>query len=365
MNNVLTLTQPTEQGVVDFLKYLLEQKKVAGVLTLRTVNESGSVDYALVTTVRELDRATPLMPVMPANAAQILSSLTPSKKPIAAVIKPCELRGFVERVKREQGSLDNLLTISMTCGGVIPLEISIKNKKETLIREFTDKIKVGEIPDNIRPTCKACEYFVPMNADITVSMVGEEDLETAGKMVLNTQKAIDVASGYGTVEEGDLDEGAMKAHLTKRSVEKEILLDGLKTEKDGLDAMVDVFGKCIGCHGCSRVCPICYCVLCDFESHNYDQNVDGFKQELQQKGALRLPPDTVFFHLGRLTHMSFSCVGCGQCTDVCPADIPVASIFKKTGEATAALFDYIPGRDLKEDIPVMVFKEEEFSELGE
>ena len=63
--------------------------------------------------------------------------------------------------------------------------------------------------------------------------------------------------------------------------------------------------------------------------------------------------------------MSFSCVGCGQCSDVCPVDIPVASVFKKTGEETAALFDYVPGRDSEESIPVMVFKEEEFEELGE
>ena len=63
--------------------------------------------------------------------------------------------------------------------------------------------------------------------------------------------------------------------------------------------------------------------------------------------------------------MSFSCVGCGQCTDVCPADIPVASIFKKIGEETAGMFDFVPGRSVEEQIPVMIYKEEEFPELGE
>jgi hypothetical protein len=54
-----------------------------------------------------------------------------------------------------------------------------------------------------------------------------------------------------------------------------------------------------------------------------------------------------------------------MCTDVCPASIPVAAVFKKTGEATAALFDFEAGRSIKEEIPVMIFKEEEFPELGE
>ena len=90
-----------------------------------------------------------------------------------------------------------------------------------------------------------------------------------------------------------------------------------------------------------------------------------FEKELEQKNALRLPPDTIFFHLGRLTHMSFSCVGCGLCSDVCPVDIPVSQVFKRTGEQTAGLFEYVAGRDVEESIPVLVYKEEEFLEIGE
>jgi hypothetical protein len=37
----------------------------------------------------------------------------------------------------------------------------------------------------------------------------------------------------------------------------------------------------------------------------------------------------------------------------------------KVGTDTAALFDYVPGRSVGESIPVMVFKEQEFHEIGE
>ena len=94
-------------------------------------------------------------------------------------------------------------------------------------------------------------------------------------------------------------------------------------------------------------------------------NTQIFEREISQKGALRLPPDTILFHIRRLNHMSFSCVACGQCSEVCPADIPVSTIFKKTGEHTAKIFDYVPGIDLKEPVPVSVFKEDELKELGE
>jgi len=364
MSKVLKMDKGAEQSVIGLLKFLLDSGNVHGVLTLRQINESGSVDYGLVTHSRELDRAVPLMPVMPANAAQILSRLTPSRKPLAVVVKPCELRGFVERIKREQGSLENLLVISQTCGGVIPLKVSIESDKKKLTADYYQVISKGEIPDNIRPSCKACEYFVPMTADITVSMIGES--VSSCRIYLNSDKAISMTQGFDvTAEDGEPDASMTEAYLTKRQDERSRLFKEIQSGQKGLDDLLQVFSKCIGCHACSRVCPICYCVLCDFESRHFDQNATLFEKELKQKGGLRLPPDTLFFHLGRMSHMSFSCVGCGQCTDVCPAGIDVSVQFMKTGEAAAALFNYVPGKDMDEEIPVMVFKEEEFKELGE
>jgi len=364
MSKMLKMVSDAEKSIVGFLKYLLDSGKVSGVLTLRQINESGSVDYGLVTRSSELDRAVPLMPVMPVNAAEILSNLTPSRKPLAVVVKPCELRGFIERIKREQGSLENLLVISQTCGGVVPMKVSVKSKNKTLTADYYKAVARGEIPDHIRPTCKACEYFVPMTADITVSMIGEA--VSSCRIFLNSDKAVSMAEGFDVpAEDGELDVSITESHLVKRRNERSRLFKQIESEQKGLDDLLQVFGKCIGCHACSRVCPICYCTLCDFESRHFDQNVTLFEKELDQKGGLRLPPDTLFFHLGRMSHMSFSCVGCGQCTDVCPAEIDVSAQFMRTGEMTAARFNYVPGKDVSEEIPVMVFKEEEFQEIGE
>jgi len=38
-------------------------------------------------------------------------------------------------------------------------------------------------------------------------------------------------------------------------------------------------------------------------------------------------------------------------------------IFKKVGESVQKMFDYIPGKDAEEDIPLVTFKEEEFAEV--
>ncbi|MEA1987257.1 MAG: 4Fe-4S dicluster domain-containing protein [Candidatus Marinimicrobia bacterium] len=366
MSKVIKIDINSKQGLLDFLEHLLSNNEISGVMSLRKINENGICDYGLITEVDDLKSIEPFAPVMPVNASHILSSITPAKKPIIAIIKPCELRGFVERVKRKQGSMKNIITVSYTCGGVLPLNTFQSDDNEKIVSEYFETIKGTDTPENVRPVCKACEHFIPMTADITISVFGNKDFNSKSCLMMNTEQAIKLSKSYKCeIVEKKMDDKLMDEILKKRKAGKEKLYKEIAITKDGLDEFVDIFGKCIGCHGCSRVCPICYCTLCDFESSNYDYKVDLIENELSQKDGLRLPPDTIFFQLGRLNHMSFSCIGCGQCEDVCPAGIPVSSIFKKVGESTAELFDYIPGKDVEEIIPVMMIKEQEFPEVGE
>jgi len=52
-----------------------------------------------------------------------------------------------------------------------------------------------------------------------------------------------------------------------------------------------------------------------------------------------------------------------MCSDVCPADIPVASIFRKAGKAVQDVFKYMPGKDVEDKIPVTTFEEEELTSV--
>jgi formate dehydrogenase subunit beta len=364
MDNLLKMKKGSEQGLLDFLRFLLENKKVSAVFTLRKTHKEGTFDYGLITDVQMLKDAIPLHPFMPANGGQELSRFTNLKKPVAAVIRPCELRAFIELVKRSQGTLDNYILISYTCGGVFRFETTVKGDADEQLPGYWKAVVQGENFDGIRPMCLACEYFVPMNPDVTVSMIGE-NLDNECVLFLHTEKVKSMAEGFGAeLSEGELGSKICDALREKRQAEKTRLFERIGSSS-GLDGMIEIFGRCIGCHGCSRVCPICHCILCDFESHLFDYEATVIEKELLRKGGVRLPPDTVLYQLGRLSHMSFSCVGCGMCTEVCPASIPVSAVFMRTGEQTAKIFDYVPGRDLNEPVPVTVYKEEELSTIGE
>ena len=56
--------------------------------------------------------------------------------------------------------------------------------------------------------------------------------------------------------------------------------------------------------------------------------------------------------------MTMSCVSCGSCEDACPVDIPVAQLFSAVAEDSQLLFEYSPGMDINEPLPLRVFRKE-------
>jgi len=367
VSSVLKISKNAEEGLRELLRFLLEKKRVKAVFTLRKINENGTVNYSLITDSDMLEDAVPLFPLMPQNAGKLLSRLTLKEhlsEPIAAVVRPCELRAFIELVKRKQGSPENFVFISTACPGTYPLEMSVNGDIGKKIPEYEEGVKNGNIVSDIRQVCKACEHFIPYSADMTVALIGKEDIDKSCEIFLNTEKAKKLVEGMnGELIKGELETQEIKNLRSMRQEQRKKLFDEAGVEGLGLSGLVETFGRCIGCHGCGRVCPICYCVLCDFESRDYECDPSTYESELKKRGGVRVPPNTVLYHLGRLTHVSVSCVGCGMCTDVCPANIPLSTIFLKVGEEVQKLFDYIPGKDVEEAIPLTKYEKEEFAEV--
>ena len=365
MPRLLKLNKGAEEGVRELLKFLLTSGKVRGVFSLSRIGENGAAAYSLITDPAEIDNTLPIFPLMPANAGKILSRLTleePAARPIAVVVKPCELRALVELVKRYQGSLDNFVLISSTCGGVYPLEMMADGGIKGKLSQYWEAIKKGEIAPDIRPACTGCEYFVPYNADMTVALIGNKDVDKQCGIFLNTEKGEEFTTGMeGEFLDEEPDQAALEAFRSKREAEKKKLIDEISADGFNIQKAVE---RCIGCHGCSKACPVCYCRLCFFDSGAEEHAPSHYETELDKMGYSQVTPDTLFYHLVRLFHIGISCVGCGQCSDVCPVNIPLWNISLKAGEEVQKAFDYLPGRDIEEGIPFITFKPEEFAGIG-
>lgn len=89
--------------------------------------------------------------------------------------------------------------------------------------------------------------------------------------------------------------------------------------------------RCIRCHGCRDVCPVCFCTECSLE---HAELIPGAK----------LPPDGSF-HLVRAVHMAGRCIDCGLCEEVCPARIPLRSLYKEVNRLVEEIYGYKPGAE--------------------
>jgi formate dehydrogenase subunit beta len=132
---------------------------------------------------------------------------------------------------------------------------------------------------------------------------------------------------------------------------------------ENLEKMSTYFATCVNCYNCRVACPVCYCKECVFVTDVFNHDPSQYLQWANRKGIIKMPTDTLFYHLTRLTHMSTACVGCGQCSNACPNDIPVMELFRMVAQGTQLAFDYEAGRSLEEAPPMSVFREDEFAEV--
>jgi len=130
-----------------------------------------------------------------------------------------------------------------------------------------------------------------------------------------------------------------------------------------LESLTAYLANCVNCFNCRVACPVCYCRECVFVTDVFDHEPFQYLLWAEKKGVIKMPTDTVFYHITRLAHMSTACVGCGQCSNACPNDIPVMELFRTIAHRIQPAFDYLAGRSLDERPPLSEFREDEFEDV--
>jgi formate dehydrogenase subunit beta len=358
------------QAVNGFLKDLFAKKVVDAMLVPLAHPAGTNVVQALISDAASVDIADVFAPVMPVNSAKILQAmtrLTPADRKTAVVVRPCEMRAVVELIKLKQIQPDNLLFIGIDCPGAY----SVKDYPKFVADKKTsdDFVKAGFkwSEDNmLRAGCQICEYPYPLTADITIGMLGLE-----GKILLQADTPSGEAAlktlGFAMDTDGEMQK--RQAALTKLAAEikerRKKFFARTREEIGGIDKLTQVFAACIKCQNCRAACPVCYCRECVFISPTFELESEKYLRQAEKKGSIRMPADTLLFHLTRMNHMGNSCVGCGACEEACPNDIPLLKIFQLIGSDVQELFGYVPGRNVEEPLPASAFREKEFERIGE
>jgi len=352
-----------------FCADLLNTGKLEALLVPLELPDKTSVVPALVTDSTRLDSARFLAPLMPVNTARVISDMTkvtPSSKKIGVVLRNCEIRALIELVKLRQASLENIILIGIDCPGTYTVNdyagriAKGESPEETILKGF---LKGEEDPD-VRQSCAICSYPLAQNADLTIELMGH-DIQKSIAITAATDRGEALLKGTELPEDTATEKRTktIEEVLAKQADKREKFFKENASRFKGVDQLMSVLSPCIRCYNCRTVCPACYCKECFFDSPTFEMESDRYLGWAQTKGAVRMPSNTLFYHLTRMAHMATSCIGCGLCSEACPNNIPVAEIFQLAAAEVQKDLDYIPGRSPDEELPLSSFREDELREV--
>ena len=347
---------------------MLEKGVVDAILTPAAQPAKG-VMKTLIADAAKTGAADPFAPVVPVNSAKLVSWLTakPSGRPVAMVMRSCEVRALVELVKLKQASLDDVVLIGLDCLGRYENGDFLKVQQQGGTAEsFLEGALAGNTETNgfdVTDACKACEYPVADNVDLRLCVVGSGQGALYVEWVTEKGQAIREKLELEAGEEPAARAEAVDKLTRARVEQRDRQLAAFREATGSFKALRDHLAGCINCYNCRVACPVCYCKECVFVTDTFRHAGEQFLGWAEKHGALALPTDTLFYHLTRLTHMSALCVGCGQCTSACPNDILLMPLFRSTAEKTQDRFDYLAGRSLDEAQPLAVFHDDELQEV--
>ena len=277
-----------------------------------------------------------------------------SDKKVAVSCKPCDIRSIDELIKRHKINPDNIFTVGLNCGGTVSpvtgrkmIELFYDINPDDVVSEEIDKgqfiveladgtekgVKIHELEHEgygRRLNCQRCDVKIPRKANIACGNWGASDGWTF--IEVNDEKGEELIKGAqsaGILETKSPSQDAIDARLKVEGIMIKMAKKNQAANYDKVSGIKE-WDQCIRCCACRDVCPVCWCYEnCELNKSYFD--------------ASDVPPSPIAFQGIRLSHMSFSCVDCGQCDDVCPMDIPVSLVFDKLQKKYQERTGYVAG----------------------
>ncbi len=278
-----------ELKMLDRAKALLESGEVARVVGWKKGDFCFDPAPAVFETVEELDGFVYDW-FCGANLSKYLIQIAKKEGKTAVFLKPCDTYSFNQLVKEHRIDREKVYVIAVECLAKLDVEkmkakgVSMIESVEVVDKEVRVKTAYGEEtlskPEVILTKCETCQ---------------------------KTHQA--------------KDEEIIVHERPERDVNRFVEVEKLEamTEDERFAFWRNELSKCIRCNACRNVCPACSCVKCVFDNPASGiaakANDDKFEEQL--------------FHIIRAFHVAGRCTDCGECSRVCPQNIPLHLLNRK------------------------------------
>ena len=224
-----------------------------------------------------------------ANMSKYTVKLSHGEGKTAVFLKPCDTYSFNQLLCEHRIIRDNVYVVGIPCDGMLD-----EGKMKHLVPELLGAEEDGG----------------------TVHLTTYDDVLTTPRTELLLERCENCKSRRHVVYDELLGEDG------------EVLDSHRFDEVERLEAMtpderyafwLGELSRCIRCNACRNVCPACTCEKCVFDNPESGVENKAAANSFEEK----------LFHVIRAFHVAGRCTDCGECSRVCPQNIPLHLLNRK------------------------------------
>ena len=210
---------------------------------------------------------------------------------VLVFLKPCDTYSFNQLLTEHRFDREKAYIVGIPCDGMVDINkikmalgdgvVSVNTDSDTLkVETLYDGTKENAKSEVLIERCQNCKSKKHVAFD---QLLGEE-----GEVVENNR--------FDQV-----------AELEKMSADERFAF------------WQNELSRCIRCNACRDACPACTCEKCVFDNPNSGVENKSPANSFEEK----------MFHIIRAFHVAGRCTDCGECSRVCPQNIPLHLLNRK------------------------------------
>ena len=257
-----------------------------------------------------------------ANLSKYMIEISKKEGKTAVFLKPCDSYSFNQLLKEYRVKRENVLVIGVSCNGKLDVNKLFSLGVDGVVEESYqgDEAKITTLYGD--KTFKTAEVLL------------DRCLSCKGKTHVVSDETIIVDQVDTTIN----DRFSLVKQLEEMSADERFKF------------WQNQLSKCIRCNACRNVCPACSCVKCVFDNNNSGISAKANDTEFEEK----------LYHIIRAFHVSGRCTDCGECSRVCPQNIPLHLLNRKFIKDINVLYgEYVAGEESEGRTPLTSFTTED------
>ena len=283
----------TREQLVNKASELLKNGTVNAVLGWSIGEFDYDVTPTVFNTAEELESGFVFNDFCGANFSKYLVSKTGKiDGKILVFLKPCDTYSFNQLLTEHRFDREKVYAVGIPCEGMADIfkVKAISGEGILSIGSNADKITVTTIYD---------DEPVAIDAD-----------KVMAERCVNCKSKKHVAYDELLGEDGDVIESNRFDEVAR--------LEAM-TPDERFAFWQNELSRCIRCNACRDACPACTCEKCVFDNPNSGVENKSPANEFEEK----------LFHIIRAYHVAGRCTDCGECSRVCPQNIPLHLLNRK------------------------------------